>query len=385
MANSASTPSNDHPDHLQQQLQESIEQYQLVAKATNDAMYDLNLRRATVSWNDALYSQYGHNAAEPVTTMEWWTQHIHPDDAIRIENELMHWLTSGENNWHSEYRFQRGDGSYAVVRDRAFVQRDAGGEPLRIIGSLLDITREKELERAKDEFISLVSHQLRTPLTIIRLSGEILANGMAGPLNEAQHAYATHVADASVRLIRLVSNILNISRVELDRITIDPAPTDVHKLLQSHIDELMPLVKDRDITIRFAHRAKLSPLSLDTTVFGQIIVNILTNAINYTEPHRGRIIVRLTRDKEGYVVSVSDNGIGIPRIAKKRIFERFYRAPNTTHVEGTGLGLYLSQLLATSFGGTLWFESTLHKGSTFYLRIPEGGMSPRLGDWGLDQ
>lgn len=380
MGTPAFIPPKDPTRHLQQQLHESAERYALVAKATNDVIYDLDLRSASVVWNEALYTQYGYKRSEPANTLEWWTRHIHPEDAIRIENELTHWLGSGEDTWHSEYRFQKADGSYAAVRDRAFVLRGPAGEPLRIIGSFLDITQQKELERAKDEFISLVSHQLRTPLTIIRMSADILAKGMAGPLNDAQRAYAAHITDASVRLIRLVGNILNISRVELDRVTIEPEPGDISSLIQQSIDELTPLFQEKGAQVTFRPGAGIEPMPLDPIIFSQIMLNLLTNATQYLRQGQGRIAVGLEKQRQGIVVSVSDNGIGIPRSAQPHIFKRFFRAPNAAHVEGTGLGLYLLKLIVHSFGGRIWFESTLHKGTTFFVQIPPQGMQPKAGD-----
>src|SRR5882757_2553403 len=160
------------------ELQQTIERYELIFQATHDILYDLDLGKGTVVWNEALYLQFGYKRSEPAGTLEWWTQHIHPDDAFRIENELTNWFDSGNTTWQTEYRFEKADGSYNYVRDRGFLQRAADGTPIRIIGSLLDITKQKELDLAKDEFISLVSHQLRTPLTVIRLYSEMLTNGL---------------------------------------------------------------------------------------------------------------------------------------------------------------------------------------------------------------
>src|SRR5688572_11658912 len=171
-------------DSLERQLQASIERYELLSRATNDAIYDLDIQSGIVSWNKALYDAYGYPKREPCNTLEWWTSHIHPDDALEVESGLSKLLISKRYTWSCDYRFRKANGSYAHVRNRAFVQRGISGEPVRIIGSLFDMTHEKQLEQAKDEFISLVSHQLRTPLTIIRLFSDMLGAGLAGPLNE---------------------------------------------------------------------------------------------------------------------------------------------------------------------------------------------------------
>lgn len=364
---------------LEQRLRESIERFELVFKATNDVVYDLDIGKAKVEWNEALYTQYGYKRSEPAGTIEWWTRAIHPEDALRVEAAVSGLLESDQNTWQLEYRFRKADGTYAYVRDRAFVLRGPGGVPLRIIGSFLDITQAVQLDRAKDEFISLVSHQLRTPLSIIRFHGELLLGGALGKLNGAQREHAQYITDASVRLIKLVGDILNISRVTLDRMKLDLKPTEVNRLIALHIDELLPMAAEKGVTVTFRPDDTLGLVLLDKTVFGQILHNFLTNAIRYTKPGQGRVEVGFVRDKNGFTLTVSDNGIGIPRAARAHVFSRFYRATNAANMEehGTGLGLYLVKLMADAFGGKVWFESAKGSGTTFYVRISSEGMKPK--------
>jgi PAS domain S-box-containing protein len=187
--------------------------YELVFKATNDVLYDLDVINDRVIWNDALYTQYGYHHSAVVNTLEWWVQHIHPDDALQVENNISDWLEGNADTWQTEYRFANADGTYKNVRDRGYVIRSADGKPLRIIGSLLDITQQKQLDVAKDEFISLVSHQLRTPLTVIRTYAEMLSQGIFGPISSQQKTEIERITGSSVRLIKLVSNILYVSKL----------------------------------------------------------------------------------------------------------------------------------------------------------------------------
>src|SRR6185312_8079582 len=144
------------------------------------------LQTGKVTWNDELRGRFGYSRAEDADSLEWWVGHIHPDDALHVEKNLYEWFASDKSTWQSEYRFRKANGSYSYVLDRGFVIRDKTGEPGRIIGSLLDITEQRELDRAKDEFISLVSHQLRTPLSVIRVYGEMFADGLLGTLTKVQ-------------------------------------------------------------------------------------------------------------------------------------------------------------------------------------------------------
>ncbi len=361
---------------LETQLRETIQRYELIFKATNDVLYDLDLISGSLVWNEALYTQYGYPRDEKADTLEWWTEHIHPNDALPLEAEVDARLNSQENTWQAEYRFRKADGSYVYVRDRAVIHRDIDGTPLRITGLLLDITKQKQLARAKDEFISLISHQLRTPLSAIRLYGEMLTNGTFGQLTPEQTEPIKHIADSSVRLIKLVDTILNISKIELGHIASTPVLTNVNELIHEYINEVTPLALEKHVSIIFKPKKKIKKVLIDTTILGQVLHNLLTNAIRYTKPHEGTVTVSFDKNTDGYLLAVSDNGIGISETAQLNIFHRFYRAENTTNLKehGSGLGLYLIKLMTESTGCKVWFESVENKGTTFYVRIPESGM-----------
>src|SRR5581483_674190 len=132
---------------FERQLRETLERYELIFRATNDVLYELDLLTGTVVWNDALYTQYGYDKETKTTKLEWWTEHIHPDDALKLEHKFSEWFESKSNTWQAEYRFRKADGSYIYIRDRGMVQRGPNGSPLRIIGSFLDITQQKQLDR----------------------------------------------------------------------------------------------------------------------------------------------------------------------------------------------------------------------------------------------
>jgi len=358
-------------------LQEKLRRYELIFRATNDVLYDLNLEDATVDWNDALYTQYGYDRTELVGTLEWWVGHIHPDDALLLENRVTELFESGTNSWQHDYRFRRHDGGYNYVHDRGLVLRDRGGKPCRIIGSLLDVTAQRQLDLAKDEFIALVSHQLRTPLTTIRIYGEMLTSGQFGSLSKEQAQWVRNMTDSSARLIDVVGAILNISRIDLGRIKISSTLQDVNELTRNCVTSIMPMAQEKHVSVDLILQEVSPRISLDETVYAQTLHNLLTNAVRYTLPEEGRVVVELKREADGYVLSVRDNGIGVPKDAQEHVFERFYRAKNALGVEtqGSGLGLYLVKVMTDAYGGKIWFESSEGKGTTFYLLIPEQGMT----------
>jgi signal transduction histidine kinase len=274
--------------------------------------------------------------------------------------------------WETEYRFRKADNTYTLLRNRAFVIQDTSHKPERLIGTCLDITESKRLDRAKDEFISLVSHQLRTPLTVIQLYGNMLRSGLAEPLKPEQQTYVDKMTNASVRLIKLVGDILNISRLELNRIRISTKPIDANELIQTCIDELTPSASAKGAAIEFTPSEHLGLVPLDTTVFGEIVHNLISNGIRYGRDKGGKVSVDFQKEGRTYVLAVADNGIGIPAADQTHIYERFYRADNASRVdgEGTGLGLYLVKMFAETAGGNTWFTSRVGKGTTFYVSFP---------------
>jgi PAS domain S-box-containing protein len=363
---------SDSNHELERRLRETLERYELIFQATNDVLYELDLDSGKVIWNDALQTQYGYAKKDQSGTLEWWTEHVHPDDALRLQEAITAWFDSDEDTWQSEYRFRKADGSYVHVRDRGLVQRAADRTPRRVIGSYLDITNQKQLDRAKDEFISLVSHQLRTPLTAIRIYGEMLGSGMLGTLSDEQKTHIGQMTDASKRLIRLVGDILDISRVELGHVVNHPQPTDVNRLLQTLVDEIQPIVEEKNIKLLFESDSTIESAHVDSYILDQIVHNLLSNAVRYTKPRTGKIEVTLINDNDGHLLSVKDNGIGIPKTAHRYVFNRFYRADNTMNIkeQGTGLGLYMVKQMAETAGYDVWFESSAGKGTTFFVRIP---------------
>jgi PAS domain S-box-containing protein len=359
-------------------LRQSDERFRAVTNATHDLVYDLDLGRQSMWFNDVLQSEYGY-PAKAEHDLKWWKSCIHPEDALRVEEELAALLISGQQTWHAEYRFRKADGSYAVIRNRAYMLLGGDGAPERVVGSCLDITQQKQLDRAKDEFISLVSHQLRTPLTIIRLYGNMLTDGIAGPLGKQQQAYVNKITLASIRLIKLVGDILNISRIELNRIKIDSVPTDANILVKQCIDELAPITRAKDATIHFKVDPSVGLVPIDATIFCEIAHNLIGNALRYGNPHKGKVEIIFCKEKRGYLLTVKDNGLGIPKSDQTHIFGRFYRAQNAASVdsEGSGLGLYMVKLFTEAAGGQVWFDSTEGKGTTFNVLFPPDGMRPR--------
>ncbi len=288
-------------------------------------------------------------------------------------------LTKGEILRENDLKINSSYYEMLIVPVRDYQNKIVGGALV-----LHDITKMKEIAQMKTEFVSVASHQLRTPLTAIKLFTEMLYNGEVGKLSKAQKEYLDNVYQSVERMVRLVNDLLNISRLESGRLSVVPEPTDLPQFIQAIIDEVKPMADLKKCQIIFQKpKKKLPKIPLDPNLMRQVVHNLVVNAIKYSGEKNPKIVVSLKDyDKNNILISVKDNGMGIPKEMQKRIFQKFFRADNAVKAvtEGTGLGLYVSKMITESSGGKIWFESQENKGSEFFVILPKKGMKRKKGD-----
>lgn len=248
----------------------------------------------------------------------------------------------------------------------------AGGKPLGAIEVFRDISFEEEVDRIKSEFISLASHQLRTPLSSIKTYSHMLKEGYMGDVSDAQAEALQTIVEAADRMNELISTLLNITRMESGAIATSLRSVRTDKLVDEVARELAIPASNNELSLSTAVTGKHSAIiRTDRAILKEILVNLVTNAIKYT-PVKGKITVTLRLHKDGIRIQVSDTGWGIPKYSQDQVFSKFFRAENIARREttGTGLGLYLVKGLVEAINGRIWFESSEGKGTDFFLDLP---------------
>lgn len=255
----------------------------------------------------------------------------------------------------------------------------------KVIGTIKvfrDITYEREIDKAKTEFVSLASHQLRTPLSTVNWYAEMLLEGDVGELNEKQKKYLDEVYRSNQRMVELVNALLDVSSLELGTFMVEPESTDIIKLARSVIDEQKPQIKAKKITFSFLSDKNIPLMEADPKHLRMVLQNILSNAIKYT-PEKGEIKLTVSlADKSNIRLKISDTGYGIPKNQQGKIFTKLFRADNVRDkdTDGTGLGLYIVKSIVENSGGKVWFKSEggkENKGTTFYVTLPLIGVKKR--------
>lgn len=353
-----------------------------IVRDTDEAIFSKDLKGVVTSWNRGAEEMYGYTAKEAIgKNIKDLTI---PKDKYKEVDEILAKIAKGERVVNLDTKRQRKDGTIFEANITFSPVRDEKGKIIAASISARDITKQKEIDRMKTEFVSLASHQLRTPLTSIKWYLEMILEGTTGKLSKELKDYLTDVYDSNETMIKLVNSLLNISRIESGRLTIEPKPTDLLSLVNSTLTKVNPEAIKANVKISISAAKDLPKINIDPNLISNVYLNLIANSIKYT-PEKGQVVIAMGKEGDSIVSSVKDNGVGIPKDEQKRIFERFFRGSNVSSTAGgsTGLGLYLAKQIVEASGGKIWFESKEGVGSTFYFSLPLAGSPAQKGEVSL--
>ncbi|MBZ1356330.1 MAG: PAS domain S-box protein [Candidatus Nealsonbacteria bacterium] len=251
------------------------------------------------------------------------------------------------------------------------------GEVRTVLAVSRDITPAKEIDKIKSEFISVSSHQLRTPLSVIRWCSIMLLEGGVGEMNEEQNKYVSRIYESSKKIIKMINAFFNVTTLDLGILSISPQRMDFLKSVESILEEASEEMKDKGVTIDKKYPANMPEIKADKKLISVILRGLMSNAIKYNDPG-GKIWIEVGIKDQALHFKIADNGYGIPGEDQNKIFSKFFRASNIKNKEiyGAGLDLYIIKSIINNCDGEIWFESPNpqiedeKKGSVFYFTIP---------------
>jgi PAS domain S-box-containing protein len=312
---------------------------------------------------------------------------VHPDDRDAVADQLRQLDRGQAEGSHFTFRGLRRDGQplYCEVFERSISHE---GRPVRL-GTILDITERHVLEeeraryqearidtlqradQLKDQFLSILSHELRTPLNAIQGFGSVLEDELAGPLSALQHNYLAKMMGGADLLLALVSDLLDMSRIQAGKFTIAFEPVRFEDVANSVAGSLASLAAQKQLGLALDVAPDLPPLTADAQRVGQVLTNLISNAIKFT-PAGGQVHVTARQERDHVLCEIVDTGEGIRPDDLPRLFQRFTQLDMSTtrRAGGTGLGLSICKAIVEAHGGHIGVRSELDKGSTFWFTLP---------------
>lgn len=365
-----------------QKLSESEERFNLVAKATNDTIWDWNLVSNTMWRSDNFTKMFGYERNDETNRIGFWFDKVHPEDRERVQESVYQAINDHERNWSAEYRFRRADGSYAYILDRGSILEDEFKTPYRLVGSIIDITRQKqseaelikaqaateELMRKKDEFMGIASHELKTPVTSLKGSIQILQRMSEKklPLDQLGN-FIEKAARQTNKLTVLLDDLLDVTKIQAGKLQLNYSSFDACQMVKESVDEVRAQGGSHELIFQDGFGVTITA---DRPRLEQVVNNFLTNAIKYS-PDAKKVEIYCHADADNFTVEVRDYGIGIPTAKRDYLFDRFYRVQESSaHFSGLGLGLYISAEIVKRHQGVIGVKGNDGPGSTFWFQVP---------------
>lgn len=376
-------------DYRQKQ---DLQKFALAIESTSDHVIITDTDGMILYANPAVGSITGYSPKEilgkKAGSKELWGGLMEPE----FYKKLWHTIKVEKKPFSGEVKNKRKNGQEYIAYATISPVVNNKGDVEFFVGIERDITKEKQIDQAKTEFVSLASHQLRTPLSSINWYAEMLLAGDAGNLNDEQKQYLDEIYQGNQRMVALVNALLNVSRLELGTFMVEPEPTNVKEVAESVVNELKPMIEKKKLVVTSSLSDDLPIIQADPKLLRIVIQNFMSNAVKYTSEN-GKVNLSVALEKKGatvhkkkiaadhILITVADTGYGIPQHQQDRLFTKLFRADNVKEkdTEGTGLGMYIAKQIIDHADGMVWFESEEDKGTTFYIAIPTNGMKKKEG------
>jgi PAS domain S-box-containing protein len=368
---------------MEKALRESEARWNFALEGSGDGVWDWNALTDEVFFSKQWKEMFGYSDGEIGNTLSEWDKRVHPDDKAQCYADLEKHFTGITEIYMNEHRVLCKDGSYKWIFDRGkVVNWQPDGRPLRVIGTHTDISgrkkteqsllaaieKEKELNELKSKFISVASHEFRTPLSTILASSESLGSYWDRMTAEQRELRFSKIRQQVEHLNKYIGEMLHLTRLQAKEYLLDPETFDMVELFNTIIEELRNIDIEND-RFDFNHPTGQLTVCLDKNEIGKILRNLITNALKYSE--KGKLIsIMLKCDNNSFYCSVKDKGIGIGKADMKHLFEPFFRASNAGNIPGTGLGLNIVKEAIDRHKGTLSVKSKLNVGSEFIVQLP---------------
>ncbi len=347
------------------------ERLETLFELTHDGVIVLDEEQRILDINDAITAMTGFTKAEVIGHACGSIFRCEKYHEAGLSFGLA-FLTEHNPTYYEEVATYTKDGRPLEVGVRSTRSKKISGHKSAGLLLIRDLTKIHEAERLEHDFVSMTSHQLFTPLSIIRGNISLMLDGDLGKITPKQHNFLEQSLQSAKRMVHLITELLSISRLEERKITLNFTPTVLSHVIPEIMEEMKPLAERKHVHLKHEKpTGKVPSVAMDTEKIRQVLQNLIDNAIKYTSSD-GTVTVSTEVRPQDVVISVKDTGIGIPTGDQSKLFQRFFRSANVLSIDskGTGLGLYIARVIVERHHGKIWAESKEGHGSTFYVSLP---------------
>jgi PAS domain S-box-containing protein len=344
----------------------ALERAQAIARVGS---WEWDLQKDELYWSEELYRLFGIKRDGIIRYSDYIIL-IHPDDREIVE-EVVRRAIKNKHDFSFDHRVANPDGKTRMIHGEGKVVQDKQGKIVYMYGTAQDISAERALEDAKGDFVSMASHQLRTPASGVRMLLAMLRDGYAGTLSPEQHQTVEEAYYANERMLRIADDLLNVAKLEAGRLRMNKQQIEMCRWLKNVIAPHKLLAREERQKLQVVLPKGVVYMYGDSERLAMVVDNLLSNARKYTPP-KGKITVTLRPGRTIRKIIVTDTGGGMSKAEMTKLFGKFARldSPGSRGNEGTGLGLYLAKSIVDLHHGTIRVQSRLGKGSTFVVTLP---------------